>query len=265
MIDTHCHFDFPHFCEEPETWISRAQVAGLKAMIVPSVSSKNWSHVISLSARFPCIYFALGLHPLWIASHQDADIEKLDFALLHTSKQCVAIGECGLDFAMDPPQIEKQIFFVQKQLVLAQKYGLPVILHCRKAHNELLQILNQFPNVKGVLHGFTGSEQLGLEYIRRGFLLGIGGSITYPRAHKTRKAVASLPLSSLVLETDAPDMPIFGFQGEANLPERLPHIAQCLSELKNIPLDDVIQLTTENAIACFKLKHSKEMGNNIHL
>ena len=114
-------------------------------------------------------------------------------------------------------------------------------------------MLNGFPKVKGVLHGFSGSEQLGQEYIRRGFLLGIGGSITYPRANKTRKAVAALPLSSLVLETDAPDMPLLGFQGEANLPERLPLIARALAELKGISFDELVQHTTENAKDCFHL------------
>lgn len=257
MIDTHCHFDFPPFCDDPAKWMSRARAVGVKALIVPSVSAGKWAPVIRLAATFPTVYYSLGLHPLWISSHQDGDIDKLDFALSEASthsasiKQCVAIGECGLDFAMDSPQVEKQIVLVQQQLALAEKYRLPVILHCRKAHNQLLQLLNQFPTVNGVLHGFTGSEQLGLEYIRRGFLLGIGGSITYPRANKTRNAVAALPLSALVLETDAPDMPICGFQGEVNLPERLPTIAQTLAQLKGVLVDDIIQSTTENAHACF--------------
>ena len=253
MIDTHCHLDFEPFCADPALWIARAQASGVKHFIVPTVSVGNWDGVGCLAKDFPCVSFALGLHPLWIGSHQECDIEQLDIVLSKAPKHCVAIGECGLDFAMENPQVEKQILFLQKQLALAQKYTLPVILHCRNAHNEMLQMLNGFPKVKGVLHGFSGSEQLGQEYIRRGFLLGIGGSITYPRANKTRKAVAALPLSSFVLETDAPDMPLLGFQGEANLPERLPLIARALAELKGISFDELVQHTTENAKACFHL------------
>ena len=253
MIDTHCHFDFPPFNDNPDAWIKRTQKAGVRHLIVPSVSPENGLIVAALSSRFPCVSFALGLHPLWIASHKDEDLEIVEVALIRSSKSCVGLGECGLDFSMDKPNKEKQLYFLERQLFLAEKHHLPVILHCRNAHNEMLQMLNGFPKVKGVLHGFSGSEQLGKEYIRRGFLLGIGGSITYPRANKTRKAVAALPLSSFVLETDAPDMPLFGFQGEANLPERLPLIARALAELKGISFDEVVQRTTENAKACFHL------------
>lgn len=255
MIDTHCHFDFSPFCEDPNIWVSRTQAGGVKHLIVPSVSTQNWPKVIRVADDFPDFYFALGLHPVWIASHQDRDIEKLDLALSTIPEQCVAIGECGLDFvflnAENDQQRERQKILFRSQLTLAEKYSLPVILHCRNAHHQLLKILNDFPNVTGVLHGFTGSEQLGGEYIRRGFFLGIGGSITYPRANKTRKAVAALPLRMLVLESDAPDMPICGSQGEPNLPERLLIIAQALAELKGVTVNDIITCTTENARACF--------------
>lgn len=253
MIDSHCHFDFPPFDNAPERWLSGCENAGVKHLIVPAVSRENWQRVQMLSKRYPQISYALGLHPVWLHNHQDEDIEALRECLTQKPDGCVAVGECGLDFAIDNPQPEKQIMLLRQQLALADSYHLPVILHCRKAHNELLQLLNNYPNARGVLHAFSGSEQVGREYIKRGFLLGIGGTITYERANKTRNAVKNLPLSSLVLETDAPDMPLFGFQGEPNLPERLPLIAHTLAKLKEVDVGEIIHTTTQNSTACFAL------------
>ncbi|WP_325893769.1 TatD family hydrolase [Grimontia sp. NTOU-MAR1] len=253
MIDSHCHFDFPPFTESPETWIERSLAAGVRQLIVPAVSTENWERVATLAEAFPEISYAVGLHPVWMSSHEDADIQKLDTFLADAPKGLVAVGECGLDFAIENADPERQIRLLTEQLKLAEKYQLPVILHSRKAHNELLQLLNDFPKVKGILHAFSGSEQIGREYIKRGFLLGIGGTITYQRANKTRNAVRNLPLSNLVLETDAPDMPVYGYQGEPNLPERLPLIAQALASLKGVNIEKVIHVTTQNSTACFAL------------
>ncbi|MBV7299002.1 TatD family hydrolase [Enterovibrio paralichthyis] len=254
MIDTHCHFDFPPFDQSPEDWLSPSHDAGVHHLIVPAVSRQNWQRVDDLSQRFSSIYFAAGLHPVWLSEHQNEDIAKLDAWLATSPKGCVAIGECGLDFAIENPQQERQLHLLREQLALAVKYKLPVILHCRKAHNELLQVLNDFPAVRGVLHAFSGSEQMGLNYIKRGFMLGIGGTITYPRANKTRNAVSALPLAAMVLETDAPDMPVSGFQGQPNSPEKLPLIAKALSELKGVTVEEIIHSTSQNAANCFALQ-----------
>lgn len=253
MIDTHCHFDFPPFSDDPAYWIQRSTDAGVRHLIVPAVAKENWGRVAALAASFSQVSYAVGLHPVWMTSHQEDDIEKLDALLSESPKGCVAIGECGLDFAIENANPKRQVWFLTEQLKLAEKHRLPVILHCRKAHNELLQILNRFPDVKGVLHAFSGSEQVGFNYIRRGFLLGIGGTITYARANKTRNAVKRLPLDFLVLETDAPDMPVFGYQGEPNLPERMILIAQELARLKSLPVEEIIHVTSQNSTACFTL------------
>ncbi|AMG31127.1 TatD family deoxyribonuclease [Grimontia hollisae] len=253
MIDTHCHFDFPPFSDDPAYWVQRSKDTGIQHLIVPAVARENWGRVATLAASFPEVFYAVGLHPVWMASHHEDDIEKLDAFLSESPKGCVAIGECGLDFAIENADPERQTWFLTEQLKLAEKYQLPVILHCRKAHNELLQILNRFSGVKGVLHAFSGSEQIGLSYIRRGFLLGIGGTITYERANKTRNAVKNFPLNALVLETDAPDMPVFGYQGEPNLPERMLLIAQTLAHLKHLPVEEIIHVTSQNSTRYFVL------------
>lgn len=254
MIDTHCHFDFAPFSDDPILWLEKAKHVGVRALIAPSVSQQNWHKLIKLSADFNSLYYALGLHPVWIKTHKEADLKKLEQLLAKRLPRCLAIGEIGLDFAdnaMAQADKEKQLAFLSAQLTLAERYQYPVILHCRKAHNQLLQVLNKFPKVGGVLHAFSGSEAQGLDFIKRGFLLGIGGTITYSRANKTRLAVSKLPLSALVLETDAPDMPVFGFQGQANSPDKLILIAKSLAELKADSLENIIKTTSENASRCF--------------
>ncbi len=254
MIDTHCHFDFALFSDNPLFWLEKAKSAGVQKLIAPSVSRKSWQPLIKLSADFNPLYYGLGLHPVWIKTHQEEDLKNLETLLAKRFPHCLAIGEIGLDFSdglREQAVKEKQLTFLSAQLALAERYQYPVILHCRKAHNELLQVLNKFPKVRGVLHAFSGSQMQGLDFIKRGFLLGIGGTITYLRANKTRLAVSKLPSSSLVLETDAPDMPLSGFQGQANSPDKLIIIAKTLAELKGSSLENIIKTTSENATRCF--------------
>lgn len=258
MIDTHCHFDFTPFCDDAAHYLHASQQQGVKQIIIPAVARDNWAKLLHLCETFSGLSFAIGLHPMWLDAHQDNDINELErlIGILITKQNhhFVAIGECGLDFSTRALCPEKQEALLYGQLSLAVKYQRPVILHCRNAHNALLKILNKFPKLHGVLHGFTGSEALAWEYIRRGFLLGIGGSISYLRANKTRKTVAALPLQYLVLETDAPDMPICGLQGQANLPQYLPLIVKVLAQLKGVSSNAVIKQTTLNAKRCFNIE-----------
>ena len=150
--------------------------------------------------------------------------------------------------------LETQLIIVEEHIKVANKLGLPLILHCRKAHNALIQLLDKTPVLAGgILHGFTGSAQLAMEYWKRGLCIGVGGSITYPRANKTREAIKALPKEALVLETDAPDMPLSGRQGERNSPEFLPLIAKALAELRNEPIEVVAAYCYANTRRIFAL------------
>ncbi|WP_235869315.1 TatD family hydrolase [Veronia nyctiphanis] len=222
-------------------------------MIIPSVAVSNWKQIEALAELSSTVFFALGLHPVWQDEHQDDVIAMLDDALSEKHSQCVAVGECGLDFAMEGADRDKQVDLLEKQLALSIKYDLPVILHCRKAHNELLQILNKFPESRGVLHAFSGSYELGMNYIKRGFFLGIGGTITYPRANKTRHAVSKFSLEHLLLETDSPDMPVNGCQGQANSPDKIVDICRELSSLKHVEPDEIACKTFLNVQNLFEL------------
>lgn len=232
FIDTHCHLDFPPFMRDMPQTLAEVQRAEIKALIVPSVNAAHFDTIIDLTNQYPPIYAALGLHPIY--QHQPRDIAQLEYQLKQQWHKVIAIGEIGLDCYIRAPTIEQQDFFFNAQLTLAKKYHLPVILHSRRAHDLMYIALKkaQLPEV-GIIHGFSGSFEQAMQFIRLGYFIGVGGTITYPRANKTRQAIARLPLSSLVLETDAPDMPLFGYQGQINRPERIVQIFDTLCQLRN--------------------------------
>ncbi|EGU48879.1 putative deoxyribonuclease YjjV [Vibrio ichthyoenteri ATCC 700023] len=232
LFDTHCHLDFAPFESDVEQHIQLAQQAGVERLLLPATGRENWSRLESLSQQFSSLYYAMGFHPYFLAQQSLGDIAILDAKIATRDSRCVAIGECGLDAMVDVPMALQEAFFIA-QVELAQQAQLPLILHGRKTHNRLIQLLKQSRFAYGgILHGFSGSYQQAKQFVDLGFYLGVGGVITYPRANKTRQAVAQLPLSSLVLETDAPDMPLMGYQGESNHPKRLPLILEQLAQLQ---------------------------------
>ncbi|KZQ14693.1 deoxyribonuclease [Klebsiella pneumoniae] len=251
FIDTHCHFDFPPFTGDEEQSIAKAAEAGVQAIIVPSVEAAYFSRVLDLSTRHPALYAALGLHPIVIERHRNEDIEQLDEIVQTAGDKLVAIGEIGLDLYREHPHFERQQTILDAQLRLAKRHDLPVILHSRRTHDKLAMHLKRIdlPR-KGVVHGFSGSLQQAQRFIELGYKIGVGGTITYPRASKTRDVMAQLPLSALLLETDAPDMPLNGFQGQPNRPEQAARVFATLCELRK---------ETEEAIAGALLENTRSV------
>jgi len=234
LIDSHCHLDFADFNSDRLEVLARAKAKGVTHFLVPGIGAHNWSAVLALASQHQGVYAALGIHPYFLADMEAGDLHLLDNCLT-AANNVVAVGEFGLDKMVDFP-FEQQWQICQQQLWLAKQHNLPVILHCRKAHNELIQLLQQVKLPRGgVLHGFSGSRELGMQYIKLGFKLGIGGVITYPRAAKTRQAVSELPLASLLLETDSPDMPISGEQGRRNEPANMTKVLKVLAKLRGEP------------------------------
>lgn len=234
MFDSHCHFDFEVFADNIAAEFELAALNGVKKMVVPSVGPDNWHQVAGLSAAFSNqIYHALGIHPHFLAGVDDQRLKELEQAVIRRTSACVAIGECGLDAMVETP-ITQQTEVLEFQLALAVDSQLPVILHSRKMHSQIARMVRQFPKLKGgVLHAFSGSYQQAKELVDLGLKIGVGGTITYPRANKTRTAISQLPLDCLVLETDAPDMPIAGHQGKRNHPRYLPLIFSSLAEIRS--------------------------------
>lgn len=229
FIDTHCHFDFPPFTGNEAHSLEQAVQAGVAKIIVPATEAARFPSLLALTMEHDPLYAALGLHPIVIEQHDEASLATLASALAEKSEKVVAVGEIGLDLYRDDPQFERQQRLLDAQLQLAKQHDLPVILHSRRTHDKLAMHLKRHALARtGVVHGFSGSLQQAKRFIELGYKIGVGGTITYPRASKTRAVMAQLPLNALLLETDAPDMPLMGYQGQPNRPER---VAQVFAEL----------------------------------
>lgn len=250
FIDTHCHLDFSRM-GEIDTVLTQSADVSVNQFIVPSVDVDNWKKTLDLSSKYANIHCGLGVHPHFL--NDDNQLPMLIKLATNERENIVAIGEIGLDGAIDWPQ-HLQVDVLKQQLALAKSLDLPVICHGHKALDILLKYLRLYQLSKGgVIHGFSGSLVQANEFIKLGFYIGIGGVITYERAQKTRRTVAQLPLVSLLLETDSPEMPISGFQGQVNHPKRIPIIAQHLSDLHNRSVDFIAEITTANAKQLFEI------------
>jgi len=263
-IDTHCHLDAAEFDADRDAVREAARLAGVAFCVIPAVQRAHWADVAQLAERHGDAY-ALGIHPLYVPQAQEADLLALDQALRERAgdPRLVAVGEIGLDFfvpALCTSEMrERQWFFYTAQLQLAQQHGLPVILHVRRSADLLLKGLRQCPVVSGIAHAFNGSAQQAQAFVDMGFALGFGGTLTFERALQLRRLACELPLSAIVLETDAPDIPPHwlyqtaeqraqGVPQGRNSPAELPRIAQVLADVRGVSLHDLAAVTTRNAL-----------------
>lgn len=251
LFDTHCHLDFNVFETDRARVVERAREMGVCDILVPSVSHKNWQAVVNLQEEFTGIHAALGMHPMFLEQHRLEDIAIMDRMVEQNT--CRAIGECGIDLFVKGLDKQRQIDIFVEHLRLAKKYDLPLIIHARKSLDIVLKYIRQFPDLRGIMHSFSGSHQQAKICIEQGFLLGFGGPVTYPRARKLRELVRCLPLESLVLETDAPDQVDEKHFGERNEPAFLPAIMHTFAELRDISPTEVAEVTTLNAKTLFRL------------
>jgi len=251
FVDSHCHIDFAAFDDDREDVIDRAYKQGVKNIIVPAVSAALWSHCITVCQAYAGCHLALGMHPLFIDQHQPQHLTQLDQLIVQ--QQPIAVGEIGLDFYQKDSDREKQRAYFHKQLIIAKRHHLPVIIHNRKAHDECLEHLREI-NVKGgIIHAFNGSLQQAEKYIELGFLLGFGGMLTFQRSTKLRALAKAIKLKNIVLETDAPDMTVVQHRGMRNSPEHIPYIAQSIADIKNTSVPQVADITTRNIELLFGL------------
>ncbi|GAB4416338.1 MAG: TatD family hydrolase [Sideroxydans sp.] len=251
LVDTHCHLDAKEFGDTQAALVQAAQAAGVSRIVLPAVERANFDTVRALCARFACCLPAYGIHPMYTDRAQPEDLAVLRHYL--AAHRPAAIGEIGLDFFVEQYDRGRQEFFFVAQLKLAREFDLPVLLHVRRAQDVILKHLRQHKVCGGIAHAFNGSRQQADEFIKLGFKLGFGGAMTYSRATKLRELAATLPLDSIVLETDAPDIPPdFLERGQPNKPEYLPRIAQTLAELRGITLEDVARATSANVSGSFE-------------
>lgn len=252
LVDTHAHIDFDDFSDDRTEVINRSNTLGIKHIFVPAITQKTWPQTIKVCQQHESCELALGLHPVFIDQHQPQHLNQLDELIKqHTP---IAIGEIGLDFYSKEllEHKEKQIAFFTKQLIIAKQHNLPVIIHNRKAHDECIQLLSEHQLKGGIIHAFNGSIQQANKYIELGFLLGFGGMLTFDRSNKLRKLVQQLPIESIVLETDSPDMTVSQHKGQRNSPEYILYVMQAIAKIKKLSQREVSTITSNNALILIK-------------
>lgn len=249
MFDTHSHLDAPEFDADRAQVLERARAAGIHSQLVPAIAARNWQAVALLCREHEGLLPAFGLHPLYQSEHRPEHLAALrDWLRTHPA---AALGEIGLDFYPGVSGHDAQIEFFHAQLAIARDFELPVVLHARRALDPVLQALKKYGVRHGVLHSFAGSLQQAQNLIKQGLLLGLGGPLTYPRANRLRQIAAHLPVEHLLVETDSPDQPLCGFQGQRNEPARLQRVIATLAELRGSTPEEIERQTDTNALGLF--------------
>lgn len=251
LIDTHCHLDDPRLCGRLSAIIAAAETCGVQRFIVPGVEPQGWERMLSLAKEDARVSVAPGIHPLKVDLWSQEAAETLKKLI----PAIVAIGEIGLDYSpgMPPRELQKKVF--RAQLRIAGEAHLPVIIHCRQAFGDILQILGKewIRESGGVMHAFSGSAEVARECISLGLKIGIAGSVTWGNAVRPVEVVRALSVEQLLLETDSPDLSPESRRGMTNEPAFLPEIALKVAEIKGVSVDEVAAITSGNATALFRL------------
>lgn len=247
LFDTHAHLDFPQFQGDRRLLLSMMRERGVGAINV-GVDLPSSEASLRLARENPHIFGACGIHPhdaRTFTPEVEAQLREL------VKREAVAVGECGLDFYRNLSPKEDQIRAFRAQLRMAKELDLPVILHERAAWSEFIAILREEGPVKGVVHAFSGDFSRAQEALRLGLYLGISGPVTYPKNEALRQALAKVPLSRVLLETDSPYLPPQNFRGQRNDPLKVHHVAEALARLLGRPFEDVAETTFSNACKFF--------------
>lgn len=252
LFDTHAHYDDPAFDADRDALLSSLPESGVELVLDPGCDVKSSRAAVSLAERYPFVYAAVGLHPEECGGCGEAEL--LEIERLAGSPRVAAIGEIGLDYHWEenpPREVQQEIF--RRQLALAERLDLPVIVHDRDAHGDSLAIVREFPRVRGVFHCYSGSAELAQELLKRGWYLGFDGPITYKNARRAPEVAAITPLERMVVETDAPYLSPVPVRGRRNDSRYLPHVIAKLAEWKGVTPEEMTRITCENGKRLFRL------------
>ncbi|MBU8978135.1 TatD family hydrolase [Lysobacter sp. MMG2] len=251
LVDTHCHLDDAEFDRDRDAVIARAREAGVDRQIVPAVDAASWPKLREVCAADERLHAAYGLHPMLLDVHRDEHLVQLREWI--ERERPVAVGECGLDYFIEGLDPDRQQHFFEGQLKIARDFDLPVIVHARRAVDAVIATIRRISGLRGVVHSFSGSQEQANQLWKHGFLLGLGGPVTYDRANRLRKLAATMPIEHLLLETDAPDQPDACIRGQRNEPSRLPQVLATIAELRGESVEAVARATSANAERLFAL------------
>lgn len=248
LIDTHAHINY---LSNPDDAVWEAYYAEVEKIIVPSAAEADFDAVIALAEKYEGIYGALGIHPSELSSYSDETMNKI--VELSKNSKIKAIGEIGLDYYWDSENLDKkaQQDAFRAQLDLANALNLPVLIHDREAHFDTFNILKEMGSEKVIMHCFSGSAEFMKECVKEGFYIALGGVVTFKNAKKMKEVALEVPLSHLMLETDCPYLTPHPFRGEENSPKYLPLIAKEIANIKDITYDEVVEVTSKNAMEFF--------------
>ncbi|QWD80635.1 TatD family hydrolase [Polynucleobacter sp. MWH-Spelu-300-X4] len=256
-LDTHCHLDASEFDLDREAVIERAVATGVAGVLIPAVQAKDFNTVKQLAHhaahKLPATCYTLGIHPLYTPQAQKQDIATLKQAIEMSldDPRFVGIGEIGLDYFVPELDGEVQAYFFEEQLALAEQFNLPVILHVRRSQDAIVKALRSKKISGGIAHAFNGSFQQAENFMKLNFVMGFGGAMTHPRALQIRRLAKELPADSIVLETDAPDIPPVWLSGEVvsrNEPGELPQISSELAQLRDALVSQTQHICTQNTL-----------------
>jgi TatD DNase family protein len=252
LIDSHSHIDASEFDADRDAVLARAREAGVSRQIVPAIAVSWFEKLRDLCHAETGLHPAYGLHPMYLAEHRPEHLDELGEWI--ERERPVAVGECGLDFYIEGLDRDAQYEYLDRQLELAREFDLPVILHARRAFDEIAAAIRRVGGLRGVVHSFSGSEEQARQLWKLGFHIGIGGPVTYERAKRLRAIVATMPIEWLLLETDSPDQPLSGHRGQRNEPGFMVEVLRTVAELRSQELSAVAKATTRNAERLFGLR-----------
>ncbi len=259
-IDGHCHLDLIGArigATALNQLVAACRKAGIGGFVVPSVSRRSWESVALLAGQYQGVYPCMGIHPCFLHDYQSTDDAM--FKTLGGRDDVVAIGEIGLHAGMGDAQLQRELFV--RQVEIAVHWRLPVVVHAYRTYDVVWSVLRKYPSLKGgLIHGFTGSSQQAWRFLDLGLKLGIGGAICWPRGSALRNIVATLPLSSLIIETDSPDMPLPGMAKGENTPLSLEPVFNALCDVREEGCDLVATALLANAVALFGLTAFSQAG-----
>jgi TatD DNase family protein len=254
LIDSHAHLEMPEFRKDLSEVLQRAKGSGVEYIFTVGTERKDWKRALEIAQSDPSVYAILGVHP-----HNAREIDDGTYPILKKlcqNEKVKAYGEIGLDFYRNHSPRDVQLKRFREQIGLAKELKLPIVVHDREAHQETLEILKSEKAWEngGIIHCFSGDEEMATTCIDMGFYISIPGSITYKNAGPFHEIIKRLPLESLLVETDAPFLTPVPFRGKRNEPSYVRYIAQKVAEIKKVSFENVAEVTTENAMCVFGLK-----------
>ena len=253
IFDTHAHYDSRQFEEDREELLNSMAAGGVGIIVNAAASVGSWDRILELTEKYPFMYGMVGVHPDDVGELTEEHFARME--LLLQKEKIVAVGEIGLDYYWDKEHHDVQKMWFLRQLELARKYNMPVSIHSREAAADTMELLKEYgQGMKLVMHCYSYSPEMAMEYVKMGCLIGVGGVVTFKNGKKLKETVKQVPIEHIIMETDCPYLSPEPNRGKRNSSLNLQYVAQMIGELKGLTAQEVIQITTENANRFFGIQ-----------